>query len=58
MEIQNQEWTVEEVLSMHRYWITKLYVEDKRTEEEIVGLLYERRVVVTYEPYLPPWNQH
>jgi uncharacterized protein YutE (UPF0331/DUF86 family) len=50
MEIQNLEWTIEDVLNMHRYWITKLYVEDKKTEEEIVDLLSERRIVVTYEP--------
>jgi hypothetical protein len=47
MDIQNVELTVEDILSIHRYWVTKLYVEDHKTDAEIVTLLHERRLPVT-----------
>lgn len=33
---------------MHRYWITKLYVEDRKTDVEIVDILHDRRFLVTW----------
>ena len=48
MEVQNFELTIEDIANIHRYWITKLYVEEKKTDVEIVGMLYERRLLVTY----------
>lgn len=47
LEIQNVELSLDDILSLHRHWITKLYVEERKTEEEIVGALYERRLPVT-----------
>jgi hypothetical protein len=47
MELEASEFTIEEILCMHRGWITKLFVDDKKSEVEIVELLYERRLVVT-----------
>ncbi|TAQ86888.1 hypothetical protein B7494_g4779 [Chlorociboria aeruginascens] len=47
MDIQALELTIQEVLAMHKYWITSLYVEDGKSEEEIVALLYERRLTVS-----------
>lgn len=49
MEIQNVAWTVEDLLVMHRFWITKLYVEESKTAEGIFEILRERGVSVTYE---------
>jgi hypothetical protein len=49
IEMQNLELGIEDILSLHRQWITKLYIEDKKTEAEIVVTLYERRVSATYE---------
>jgi hypothetical protein len=46
MEFQNLEFTLEDMLELHREWISKLYVEDLRSETEIVELLRERRLVV------------
>jgi hypothetical protein len=48
MDIRNVELTVEDILSIHRHWVTKLYVEDNKTEAEIVSLLHECRLPVTY----------
>jgi hypothetical protein len=50
MEFQSLEFTVEDILLMHRDWITKLYVEERKTEVEIVEQLYERHLVVTCDP--------
>ncbi|KAH8592160.1 hypothetical protein B0O99DRAFT_247117 [Bisporella sp. PMI_857] len=47
MEIQAYEFTIEDVLDMHRGWIEDLFVCDQKSEAEIVQLLYERRFVVT-----------
>jgi hypothetical protein len=44
------ELTVEDLLHLHRSWITKLYTDDKNTTAEIVALLHERRLIVTYDP--------
>ncbi len=48
MDFQSVELTVEDILAMHRLWITKLYVEDKKTEADIVQELYERQLIVRY----------
>lgn len=50
MDIPGVELKIEEVLSIHRQWITKLYIEDSKTEAEIVDLLYEHRFFITYGP--------
>ncbi|KAH6702926.1 hypothetical protein BKA61DRAFT_619778 [Leptodontidium sp. MPI-SDFR-AT-0119] len=48
MEIQTLEFTEEELLIMHRYFITSLYLEERKTEVEIVSLLWENyRLEVT-----------
>ncbi|KAE9368591.1 hypothetical protein N431DRAFT_560976 [Stipitochalara longipes BDJ] len=49
MEPQSLEFTVEDLLQCHRGWITELYVNDKKTEVEILELLHERRIFVTLE---------
>lgn len=49
MEVESLELTVEDILLLHQGWITKLFVEDKKTEVEIVHLLYERRLSVSCE---------
>lgn len=46
MEGQAVELTTEDILRMHRHWITMLFVDDKKTEVEIVELLYERHLIV------------
>lgn len=48
MDIRNVELSVEDILSIHRHWITKLYLDDHKSEMEIVEMLYERRLPVTY----------
>jgi len=52
MEFQSLELTIEDILNLHRLWITQLYVEENKTEVEIVGLFQERRFPVTCGP--PP----
>lgn len=47
MDFQNVELTIEDILFIHRHWIVKLYVEDRKTEREIVDLLHQRRLPVT-----------
>jgi hypothetical protein len=49
MEIEEIEFSIEDVLRFHQGWITKLYVEDGMTELEIVQELQERRLTVTFE---------
>jgi hypothetical protein len=49
MEAKNLELTIEDILLLHQGWITKLFVEDKKTEVEIVHLLYERHHSVSCE---------
>ncbi|KAH9203111.1 hypothetical protein DL95DRAFT_529785 [Leptodontidium sp. 2 PMI_412] len=46
MERQSPALTVEDILSIYREWITKLFIEDEHTEAEIVGILRERHLVV------------
>ncbi|KAH9205724.1 hypothetical protein DL95DRAFT_397415, partial [Leptodontidium sp. 2 PMI_412] len=48
MEIQSFKITIEDILSIHRQWITKLYIHDNKTEAEIAGILYERHLFVTH----------
>ncbi len=48
MDFENLELTVEDMLQLHREWITKLYVEEGKTEMEIVELLQERHLFVGY----------
>ena len=56
MEIQNPALTVEDILSIHREWVTKIFIEDKHTEAEIVGILRKRHLLVKYAttPLLAP----
>ncbi|KAH7336574.1 hypothetical protein BKA65DRAFT_36891 [Rhexocercosporidium sp. MPI-PUGE-AT-0058] len=42
MEIQTIELTEEDLLNMHRYYVTSLYLEDRKTVVEIVELLHEK----------------
>ena len=49
MEIQRLELTIDDIFSMNRHLITKLFIEDNKTEAEIVGMLHERRLFVSYE---------
>lgn len=48
MEIQPPELTVADMLRIHRAWITMLFVEQKKTEAEIVQILYERNISVSW----------
>ncbi|CAG8980967.1 hypothetical protein HYALB_00012299 [Hymenoscyphus albidus] len=47
MDIRNVELSIEDILSIHRHWISKLYLDDHKSEMEIVDMLYERRLPVT-----------
>jgi hypothetical protein len=49
MEAQSFELMIEDILLMHRQWITKLYIEDCKTEMEIVCILHRRRLLATCE---------
>ena len=42
MEFQQIELTSEDLLGFHRYYITRLYLEEKKTDVEIVQYLYEK----------------
>ncbi|KAF5868586.1 uncharacterized protein Bfra_012233 [Botrytis fragariae] len=48
METQTIEFTVEQLLDLHRYWITELFIMDKKSEEEIVNLLHHHQINVTF----------
>ncbi|PVH71210.1 hypothetical protein DL98DRAFT_435612 [Cadophora sp. DSE1049] len=52
MEIQSFKITIEDILSIHRQWITKLYIHDNKTEAEIAGILSEGHLFVTYTTIL------
>jgi hypothetical protein len=52
MEIQSPVLTVEDIVSIHREWITKLFIEDECTEAEIVGILGKRHLFVRYTTIL------
>lgn len=47
MEIQQIELSVEDILNMHKSWISKLFVEDNRSEVEIVQELQEHHLTVS-----------
>jgi hypothetical protein len=47
MEVETFEITIEDILNMHRGWITQTFVQDRKTEVEIVQILQERQLVVT-----------
>ncbi|RDL33345.1 uncharacterized protein BP5553_08784 [Venustampulla echinocandica] len=47
MDVRNVELSIEDILFIHRHWITKLYLDDQKSEDEIVDMLYERRLPVT-----------
>jgi hypothetical protein len=49
MEIRSLELTIEDILLIHRQWMTKLYAEDNKTEAEILGMLHRRRLPVACE---------
>jgi hypothetical protein len=48
MEITSPALTIEDILSIHREWITKLLTEDEHTEAEILGILGKRNLFVKY----------
>jgi hypothetical protein len=52
MKVHNPEFPIEDILDMHRHWITKLYVKDNKTELE-TGCLHEGYPLVTYESHYP-----
>ncbi|QSZ29384.1 hypothetical protein DSL72_003898 [Monilinia vaccinii-corymbosi] len=59
MEVQNVEFTVERLLDLHRYWITELFIVDKKSEEEILHMLHNHQINVTpatLHAYLLNWN--
>jgi hypothetical protein len=47
MEVDTLELTIEDILCLHRGWIRKLFIEDRKTEVEIVEQLRDRRLRVT-----------
>ncbi|KAE8450692.1 hypothetical protein EG329_006037 [Mollisiaceae sp. DMI_Dod_QoI] len=47
MELQSIDFSVDDILNMHRQWITSLYVDDGKTDVEIVCILQERCLTVT-----------
>ncbi|KIM97805.1 hypothetical protein OIDMADRAFT_182175 [Oidiodendron maius Zn] len=46
-DTQPIEFTVEELLRLHRDWIKMLIIEQRKTEVEIVEILYERNISVS-----------
>jgi len=52
MEIETYELTIDDILALHRSWITDLFVIEGKTEVEIVELLYDRHFVVRYVLFL------
>lgn len=51
MDVQTIEFTVEQLLDLHRYWITELFLVDKKSEEEIINLLHHNQINVTCVQY-------
>jgi hypothetical protein len=41
------ELTMEDILEFHRGWLTQLYVEERKTEVEIIHELEDRRCIVS-----------
>jgi hypothetical protein len=56
MEKTSPTLTIEDILSLHREWITRLFIEDEHTEADIVGILGKRNLFVkyTYILYINP----
>lgn len=52
MEIETYELTIDDVLALHRSWITDLFLIERKSEVEIVELLYNRQLVVRSVPFL------
>ncbi|PQE20345.1 hypothetical protein CJF30_00001637 [Rutstroemia sp. NJR-2017a BBW] len=53
------QFTVEQLLELHRYWITELFITDGKTEEEIVEILHVHHIDITQNKlhsYLSNWN--
>lgn len=48
MELETYEITLEDILTIHRDWITQLRVQDRKSEVEIVQVLQERGLLVTW----------
>jgi hypothetical protein len=46
-KMEQFEFTVEDLLNLHRGWVTQLYVDERRTEVEIILQLQERRINVS-----------
>lgn len=54
MEAEDIQFTLEQILNVHRPWITQLYVQECKTEQDIVSLLQERGFHITsVHPPLP-----
>lgn len=47
VDIQPPELTLADMLRIHRAWITSLFVDQRKTDVEIVQLLYERHIRVS-----------
>lgn len=56
MEIESLELTAQDILQLHRGWITKLSVDDNKSEVEIIELLYERRLLITCGYFIFSYN--
>jgi hypothetical protein len=48
MDLHSFELTLEDILYLHRGWIADLYVQHRKTEAEIVDLVHEFGLRVTY----------
>ena len=48
MELERIEFTMEDILAIHRGWIEQLYLQNRKTEAEIVELLSQQRLIVTF----------
>lgn len=48
MEFERIEFTMEDILAIHQGWISELYVQERRTEAEIVAALSKQNLIVTY----------
>ncbi|RQM08366.1 hypothetical protein DH86_00002622 [Scytalidium sp. 3C] len=47
MPAEDIQFTLEQILNVHRPWITQLYVQECKTEQDIVSLLQERGFHIT-----------
>lgn len=55
-ESQHIQFTVEQLLELHRYWITELFITDGKTEEEIVEILHVHHIDITWVINLSPFQ--